>query len=203
MFSNTIIISKVSLVNSEPLWSPAFQVCGPPGMMKQISGEKAKDWTQGEVWNDFVWCVWFYGSLDLCSLFYCWFATGFWHPERGWIHWTNGLQILRNLCFSPDTSILVTAEFVTEMVFWRITVGCAWKFEHEINIELQSTENDWLYVFSKFCGHLVVRLFSMDVNKGHLWGVTLLLPPYIPTFSQRTMTQVWGSFRIFYNYKIT
>jgi len=24
-------------------------VCGPPGMMKAISGEKAKDWTQGEV----------------------------------------------------------------------------------------------------------------------------------------------------------
>ncbi|GMN63942.1 hypothetical protein TIFTF001_033012 [Ficus carica] len=24
-------------------------VCGPPGMMKHISGEKAKDWTQGEV----------------------------------------------------------------------------------------------------------------------------------------------------------
>lgn len=48
MFSSLIIVWNVSPVNSEPL-SPAFQVCGPPGMMKQISGEKAKDWTQGEV----------------------------------------------------------------------------------------------------------------------------------------------------------
>lgn len=26
-----------------------FQVCGPPGMMKHISGNKAKDYSQGEV----------------------------------------------------------------------------------------------------------------------------------------------------------
>ena len=45
------LLLQSSIVNSQPLLSPAFQVCGPPGMMKAISGEKAKDWTQGEVWN--------------------------------------------------------------------------------------------------------------------------------------------------------
>ncbi|KAG4930179.1 hypothetical protein AAZX31_17G112900 [Glycine max] len=44
-------ISKDVVVKGLP--SPSddtlILVCGPPGMMKAISGEKAKDWTQGEV----------------------------------------------------------------------------------------------------------------------------------------------------------
>ncbi|KAL2338347.1 hypothetical protein Fmac_012793 [Flemingia macrophylla] len=44
-------ISKDMVVKGLP--SPSddtlILVCGPPGMVKQISGEKAKDWTQGEL----------------------------------------------------------------------------------------------------------------------------------------------------------
>ncbi|XP_014507143.1 NADH-cytochrome b5 reductase-like protein [Vigna radiata var. radiata] len=44
-------ISKDMVVKGLPAPSDdtLILVCGPPGMMKQISGEKAKDWTQGEV----------------------------------------------------------------------------------------------------------------------------------------------------------
>ena len=40
----TIVISRY--INDS---IPRVQVCGPPGMMKHISGEKAKDYSQGEV----------------------------------------------------------------------------------------------------------------------------------------------------------
>ncbi|CAJ2634802.1 unnamed protein product [Trifolium pratense] len=44
-------ISKDMVVKGLPAPSDdtLVLVCGPPGMMKHISGEKAKDWTQGEV----------------------------------------------------------------------------------------------------------------------------------------------------------
>lgn len=38
----------------ESYFAITVQVCGPPGMMKHISGEKAKDYSQGEVCKKFA-----------------------------------------------------------------------------------------------------------------------------------------------------
>ena len=48
-YSSLIRISLATPSFMADLTLMGFQVCGPPGMMKHVSGEKAKDWTQGEV----------------------------------------------------------------------------------------------------------------------------------------------------------
>lgn len=77
-----------------------FQVCGPPGMMKHISGNKAKDYSQGEVQEGISIIL---SSADqllrcllplTCSLNF--YIAAHRHTQRAWIHGRHGLQILKS-----------------------------------------------------------------------------------------------------------
>lgn len=98
------------------------QVCGPPGMMKHISGEKAKDWTQGEVW---------------LAYFFSFFIVFFPNTQKLRVLHFPGF-ILFYICFSDYRNIMRFIHFHEFIGYCSLSLSLSFSAQRH-------TQRTWIY----------------------------------------------------------